>query len=1022
MTEKFNPQDFEKDIQKQWEDNNVYQTPSGKSDSKKYILDAFAYPSGKGLHAGHAEGYTGTDIVARFYRMKGFDVLYPVGWDAFGLPAENYAIKTGVHPRENTDTTIGYYQQQVRSLGLSNDWNDEIASHNPEYYKWTQWFFSFLYRQGLAYKKEAMVNWDPVDQTVLANEQVLPDGTAERSGAKVEQRMLSQWFFKITDYAERLLQDLDTVDWPESTKQQQRNWIGKSEGAIVHWDIADCAYPEFIQEGADKEGANPVRERGVALIRIKESGQYIVYTYSGSEYLTLPGGLIEENENPYQAAVREAEEEVGVTGLHLINKIGTCHNYVPYESDTAHYLEHYYLFEISEEDFVNRKDGEVDDTNSKYYGDVGTADEEGLRGNNWNQLNWVLDNLDTPNQFQISTFTTRIDTIYSGTYLILGPEHPLVQTITIPEQFDEVNQYVEKTKRMSNLERTELNKEKTGVFTGSYAINPATGEKIQVWISDFVIGTYGTGAVFADAHDLRDFELAKKYDIPLKTSIKPKDTEDDSAIRNLEECFEGYGILYNSGEFDGMTSEEAKVKIAEYGATLGWAQIQTNYKLRDWLVSRQRYWGSPIPIVYDTDGNEILVEDKDLPVILPDDVEFAPTGKSPLYDHKGFHASAAEKYGEGARREVDTMDTFVCSSWYMFRFCDPANSNEFAGKESLKRWMPIDEYVIGAEHTVLHLLYARFFTKVLFDAGYIDFDEPFMSLRHPGMIQGEDGRKMSKRWGNVINPIDVVEEYGADTLRMYEMFMGPFDQAKSWNTQAIKGVRRFLDRVWAMQDLVGNDTTEEQEIIESALHALIKKAEHDIPKFAFNTTIAEFMKFANLVDEVHKQLVEGVQQQLQDSDEEEEERDEIEIEIEGDIMGQVFQLIKQNSEEDPEAFKKTIKVFTPNQWNMLLRTLAPFAPFVTEKLWNGDEKITQDTSIHRQQWPSYDESKIASQGVVIGIQVSGKVRSEILVTESDDKDSVRERVMQDEVIQKWIEGKPIRKFIYVPNKIVNILV
>lgn len=642
---KYQPKEFESKWVEQWDKEQIYKTPEltdedKKSGKKRYILDMFPYPSGAGLHVGHIENYTGTDIYSRYLRMNGYKVLHPIGWDAFGLPAENYAVKTGVHPKITTDQAITTFTEQMKRTGLSFDWNRELGTHRPEYYKWTQWLFMLLYKKGLAYRKEALVNWDPIDQTVLANEQVLPDGTAERSGAKVEQRMLTQWFFKITDYAERLLNDLEKVDWPESTKMGQRNWIGKSEGAEIIWDIK-----------------NP-----------------------------------ESNET-----------------------------------------------------------------------------------------------------FQIHTFTTRFDTIPGPTFLVIAPEHTFVQKFITQEHRLEVEKYIEETKGKTELTR-QTNKDKTGVFTGSYAVNPFNGDEVPVYIADYVISTYGTGAVMGmPGHDERDFEFAKKYNLPVKYSNAPKD---GSFELNGEAPFMGEGYQINSGEFDGLFWKEAREKIISKLESEGKAIRKVNYRLRDWLISRQRFWGAPIPVIYDKNGKEHLVDEAELPVVLPMDVEFKPTGVSPLTDHAEFQKVDTAKYGEGARREADTMDTFVDSSWYFLRFVDNNNPEEFANKEKMNNWGPVDLYVGGAEHTVLHLLYARFFTKVLFDEGYLTFDEPFMKLRHQGTILGPDHRKMSKRYGNIINPLDVANDFGADTLRMYEMFMGPYDAMKAWNSENIQGVYRFLTRIW----------------------------------------------------------------------------------------------------------------------------------------------------------------------------------------------------------------------------------
>ncbi len=1018
--EKYNPKEIEPKYTKIWEEQRIYnwQADSLKSSlqnqsnpesqntskeakvnsKKKYILDAFAYPSGSGLHVGHALGYAATDIVARFNRLQGNQVLYPIGWDSFGLPAESYAIKNGVHPKISTEGAIAEFGRQCKLLGLSTDWSKEIATHTPEYYQFTQWWFAFLYKRGLAYKKEALVNWDPVDQTVLANEQVLPDGTAERSGAKVEQRLLSQWFFKITDYADRLLEDLDKVEWPESSKQMQRHWIGKSVGAEVDFKVVDSNH-------------------------------------------------------------------------------------------------------------------------------------------------------------KITVFTTRIDTIYSGTFLILAPEHPLIAELTTATQFIEVSAYQEKTKQKSDLQRTDLNKDKSGVFTGSFAINPANGFKMPIWISDFVLGNYGTGAVFADAHDERDFELAKKYGIPLNTSLTSP-LGNDEAVKSLFECYSGEGILYNSSQFDGMHSQQAKPAIISYGESQGWAKAKITYRLRDWSVARQRYWGSPIPIVYkpipsesvleelsfgkplenavfrngslavvfnpktqkyayyknladskiglagggadegedlaevaaretaeelglsdiksihslgekmhvhyfhsgknlnrvatahpfliilnseegsssreahenfetswgdakeiiaqleadstlettrlhyvegmkrgvslaialglDNQNNpeifnlysvkEELVDEAKYPILLPDDVEFKPTGKSPLVDHLGFHASAEMEYGQGTRRESDTLDTFVCSSWYFLRFTDPLNKQQFASTENMNNWAPVDTYVIGAEHTVLHLLYARFFTKVAFDAGLINFDEPFLNMRHPGLVLGEDNRKMGKRYGNGVNPTDVVNEFGADTLRLYLMFMAPFEQPKPWNKDTVKGVKRFLDRIWKMQTIVGpdlalNEDTLAWKEIETNLNQLIEKVASDIADFKFNTSVAKFMEFVNLVEK-HG-------------------------------------------------------VISKNQLERLLIILSPFCPFITEEMWQSlhqQSTFKAENSVHKQIWPEVKPEYLVKNSVVVGIQINGKIRGEVEISIDEGEAEVKAKVMANPAVQKWIEGKEIRKFIYVPGKIVNLVV
>lgn len=820
----YNHLDIETKWIKNWSDSNLYKTPEIKiGDKKKYILETFPYPSADGLHVGHTEGYTASDITARYFRAKGYKVLYPIGWDAFGLPTENFAKKKGLHPQDVTNNSISNFKNQVLRLGTSYDWEREINTSDPSYYKWTQWFFQLLYKRGLAYKKEALVNWDPVDMTVLANEQVLADGTAERSGAKVEQKMMSQWFFKITDYAEKLLDGLENLDWPESTKLMQKNWIGKSVGAEIEFKVVDS-------------------------------------------------------------------------------------------------------------------------------------------------------------KAKIKIFTTRVDTIFSVTYLVLAPEHHLVDDLTTPEQFEAVSEYKEKSKQKSQFERTEMNKDKTGVFTGSYCINPFNGDKVPVWIGDYVLASYGTGAVMAvPAHDERDYEFAKKYHLEIKQSIKPKNEKE------IEGCFTEYGILINSGAFTGFTTEEAKVKMAEFAQDQGFGNAKVTYRLRDWSIGRQRYWGCPIPVIYDKYGKESLVPESDLPVLLPQDLDLSTGMIKPLRSNVNF-INSANQYGDDCTREGDTMDTFVCSSWYFFRYCSGNIDNVFANPEDMKQWMPVDQYIIGAEHSTMHLLYARFFTKVLHDAGYIDFDEPFSKVRHQGLILGPDNQKMSKSKGNVINPNEVFNGYGADTLRMYEMFMGPFDQPKPWSTSSIKGVRRFLDRVWNLQERIYNGPEssvklEQNKImcgpkteytIETGLNKLIKKIGEDIESYGFNTCVSEFMKFINLV-------------------------------------------------EDTGAI-------TLDQMQRFLIVLAPFAPFITEELWSI-LNVTATTvspqeviSIHLQPWPTNDPKLLVENTIIIGVQINGKARGEVELLSTETEENAQKIVMELDFVKRYVEGKTIRKFVYVAGRIVNVVV
>lgn len=815
MSAGYNHQEIDSKWRKAWTEKSFYVVDNKLSDKKKiYILDMYPYPSGSGLHVGHVEGYTGTDVLSRFYRMNGYEVLHPMGWDSFGLPAENYAIKTGIHPKKTTEDAIATFKEQLQSLGFSYDWTREIACHTTEYYKWTQWLFKFLYQRGLAYRKKAPVNWCDKCKTVIANEQVI-NGLCERCDSQVIQKEMDQWFFKITEYADRLIEDIKKVDWPESTKQNQLNWIGRSEGAEIDFDIL----------GKDEK---------------------------------------------------------------------------------------------------------------------------------------------------VTVFTTRLDTIYGVTFLVLAPEHPLVQQIVDENYRQQVVDYIEKTKQKTELDRISQ-KEKTGVFTGAYAINPFNNEKVPIWISDFVLYHYGTGAVMGvPAHDERDFEFAKKFGLEIKKVVTRSMgcCCGNCSCEDLPIVEEDGAVLVNSGDFDYLSTHDARVKMLDYAVSKGLGRKKVSYKLRDWSISRQRYWGCPIPVVYEKDGNIILVDDADLPVILPDDVNFVPTGRSPLLDHEEF-IDVSDKYGEGARREADTMDTFVDSSWYFLRFCDPNNAFEFASRESMKKWAPVDIYVGGAEHTTLHLLYARFFTKVLYDAGYIDFDEPFLMLRHPGIVLGEDGSKMSKRLGNVIDPLSVASEYGADALRTYELFMGPFNKMKAWSTSGVRGIRRFLDRVWKIYDNGLYENSEYNSEVDARLHKTIKKVTEDTQSFDFNTAISAMMEFINFVED-------------------------------------------NNS-------------ITLDQYKKFLQLLAPYAPFLTEEIWqkvnnNNEDTFDESKSIHYSVWPEYDESKIVESMVTIGVQVNGTVRSELTVRADESLEVVKEKVLSDPKIQKWIEGKIIKDIIYKPGKIVNIIV
>lgn len=804
MAAAYNHQAIEKKWQKYWLENKTFKTTEDPDKPKFYVLDMFPYPSGSGLHVGHPEGYTATDIVARMKRMQGYNVLHPMGWDAFGLPAEQYALDTGNDPAEFTQKNIQNFKRQIQSLGFSYDWDREINTTDPKYYKWTQWIFSKLYEKGLAYETEVMVNWCPALGTVLANEEVI-DGKSERGGHPVYRRPMKQWVLKITEYADRLLEDLEELDWPESIKEMQRNWIGRSEGAEITFKV----------------------------------------------------------------------------------------------------------------------DG-TDDT--------------------------------------FTVFTTRPDTLFGATYCVLAPEHPLVKKITTPEQKQAVENYIEEVSRKSDLERTDLAKEKTGVFTGAYAINPANNEKLPIWIADYVLLTYGTGAIMAvPAHDERDWEFAKKFDLPIKEVVSGGNIE--------EGAFTGDGVHINSGFLDGLNKEEAIAKMIEWLEENGYGKKKVSYKLRDWVFSRQRYWGEPIPIIHWEDGTKSLVPEDELPLELPKMKEIKPsgTGESPLANAKEWLEVIDPETGKKGRRETNTMPQWAGSSWYYLRYIDPHNDEMIADPEKLKYWLPVDLYIGGAEHAVLHLLYARFWHKFLYDIGVVPTKEPFQKLFNQGMILGENHEKMSKSKGNVVNPDEIVEIYGADTLRLYEMFMGPLEADKAWSTEGIEGARRFLDRIWRLF-VDGNGQITDKIVdktggpLEKVYHQTVKKVTEDYEKLRFNTAISQMMVFVN---EAYKQ------------------------------------------DELPREYMEGF-----------VKLLNPVCPHITEELW---EMLGHDETIAYEPWPTYDESKLVDDEIEIVVQINGKIRDRIFVPADCDKEELEQRAMASEKVQKQLAGKTIRKVIVVPKRLVNIV-
>ena len=810
---RYNPIEIEEKWQKKWDESKLYEVEADSLKQKMYISGMFPYPSGAGLHTGHARSYTIVDSIARFYRQQGKNVLNPIGWDTFGLPAENYAIKTGISPQEATKTNIANFKKQFKRLGISIDWSREINTSNPEYYKWTQWIFRELYKKGLAYRKESYQWWCDNDKTVLANEQV-ENGRCWRCGEEVSKKQMTQWFFKITAYADELLADIDNLDWPEKIKTMQRNWIGKSEGAEVEFKIADG----------------------------------------------------------------EAKGE------------------------------------------------------------------------------------------KIKVFTTRPDTIFGVTFLTIAPEHELLEKLSTDLTREKIEEYKKESLKKSEIERQE-NKEKTGIFTGSYAINPANGKKIPIWVSDYVLGGYGEGAVMAvPAHDERDFEFAKKFGLDIiKVVEKPEDMADDDS------CYHGEGIMVNSGEFNGQKSEDVREQILGWLEESGIGRSKTTYKMRDWLISRQRYWGCPIPIAYDKDGKEHLIPEDQLPVMLPTLSDFKPddSGKSALAKSKEF--ITVEINGKKMTRETDTMDGYACSSWYLLRYTDPRNSKQAWDPELVNYWAPVDYYV-GGDHAVAHLLYIRFWTHVFRDLGLTNFAEPVKKLLYHGYINAEDGSKMSKSKGNTIDPLEVIDQgYGADSLRTYEMFIAPYEVDASWDSRGIAGVYRFLNRVWVLvQEFIESEKYTENlsnfAEVQKIQHKTIKKVTEDFHRESLNTAVAALMEFVN------------------------------------------------------DLYKLKLEGFS-NDWRFiledLLKMLVPFAPHISSELW---QQLGNNDFIEKSGWPKWNEELLKTDEVQIIVQINGKLRGKIKVLVNSEKDEILATAKAEDNVSKFLQDKEILKEIFIPNKLINFVV
>ncbi len=812
MTQEYNPREIEKKWQQKWAEDGLYEVHEDSPRPKWYALTMFPYTSGD-LHIGHWYAMAPSDVHARYKRMQGFNVLHPMGFDAFGLPAENAAIKRGIHPHQWTMKNIENMRRQLKSIGAIYDWSREVITCLPEYYKWTQWFFLKLYEHNLAYRAKAPVNWCPKCQTVLANEQVV-GGLCERCSETVTRRDLEQWFFRITKYADELMQH-EGLDWPERIKIMQHNWVGRSEGCEI------------------------------------------------SFALDYPG--IEEKE--------------------------------------------------------------------------------------------------------IKVFTTRPDTVFGVTFMVLAPEHPLVQKLVAPDKKAAVEEYIAKSRRLTEIERLSTEKEKDGVFIGAYVTNRLNGEKVPIWIADYVLLGYGTGAVMAvPAHDERDFAFAKKYNLPIRVVIAPPGWNGEA----LEQAYIDAGQMINSGKFDGLPNDKGKQAVCDYLAQKGWGGATVSYKLRDWLISRQRYWGAPIPIVYCDRCGIVPVPEKDLPVRLPEDAEFKPTGESPLKYNAGFVNTSCPKCGGPARRETDTMDTFMCSSWYFLRYTSPGCSCAPFDKDRMRYWMPVDLYTGGAEHAVMHLFYARFFIKALRDMGLVDFGEPFLRLFNQGTIIS-NRQKMSKSRGNVVNPDNYVEELGADAVRVYLMFVGPWELGGEWNDSGISGTSRWLVRVWklVLEDYrCRKPDAEAEKALARLTHQTIKKVTGDMERIRFNTMVAALMEFTNALTKV-----------------------------------------KEDGSVSPEAWRQST--------DSLMLMLAPSAPHLAEELW---QLTGHEYSIHNQRWPEWNEELAKEEEITMIVQVNGKLRDRINVPASITEAEAKELALASQRIAPYLEGKKPANIIYVPGKLINIVV
>ncbi len=988
---RYNPKEIEPKWRKIWQESGIYKTSENPGKDKFYCLAMFPYPSGN-LHVGHWYNFGPADTVARFHRMTGKKVMHPIGYDSFGLPAENAAIKNNVPPAEWTRSNIETMTKQLEAIGAMYDWDKLVVTSDPEYYRWTQWLFLKLYEKGLAYRKEAPVNWCPSCQTVLANEQVVGDDNhCERCDTVVEQKMLNQWYFKITDYAERLLNDAEDLDWPDRVQTMQRNWIGRSVGAEIEFEIEsnlDNAVVVHGQMSSPKTGWRPW------LVERLESGgiKAVAPEFPSTQNNKLQDWTevfdkqkIDENtvlvghSRGAMAILRWLEKAPLDTRVGKVVLVAPNHHFQPERKDSDKFYSQPLDFEKLK---VQCHDYTVihsrDDDQAPY--EAGVEITEGLgaqlisldgRGHFGKEESPTVPEILEAIKPSLEVFTTRPDTLLGATYMVLAPEHPLVRQIATKSQLSEVKKYIKETEGKTELDRKLGEKDKTGVFTGAYAVNPVNKEKIPIWIADYVLMSYGTGAIMAvPAHDQRDFEFAKANNLEIIEVVKPKDKEVEAG------AYFGEGVMVNSGKYDGMQSDEAREAILKDLESEGVATEKVNYKLRDWLISRQRYWGAPIPIVYCDDCGEVPIPTKDLPVKLPEDVEFEPTGKSPLLAIDDFVSTNCPKCGGSAKRETDTMDTFVDSSWYYLRYPNTKYENGPFDPQAVAKWGQVDHYIGGIEHAILHLLYSRFITKVLHDHADLPFEEPFKKLTNQGMILGPDGYKMSKSKGNVVDPDKQVGSYGTDSLRLYLMFMGPYEQGGPYNMTGITGTRRFIERVWMLVgEFADADTVESADLsdvdLQVSTHRTIKKVTEDLLEISFNTAISALMQQVN-----HLNVIKA-----------------------------------EHGYSHKEQWQETL--------NALVLLLAPLAPHVAEEMW---QMLGHDKSVHLQGWPVWDEKLMKEDLATIVVQVNGKVRANIEMLADVSDDEMAEIAKKDEKIQRYLKDGEAVKTITVPGKLVNFVV